>query len=142
VPSRLREPSAAARTLAGLLSVTPGLHPHHVQLIRLYLDQITPGLGPDPLPACSAQRITQASDLVVQGGPGRGRRRGVPQHIGQVADGDQPVGIEQQSREQRALPAPGDGYHRTFAPDHQRPEQAELDLEYQGDSPPPTTARR
>jgi hypothetical protein len=116
---RLRPP-AHPRALAGLFAQR--LEPGQVQLAVGDTDQVPITPGGDPRPVQIPQGLPETFDIVPQGHLCRGWRPGVPERLGELVNGHDLVGTEQQCREQHPLARRGNRYLLRLAADEQRPE--------------------
>jgi hypothetical protein len=113
---------AGGRPRAGQRVLEPG----HIKLTGLEAQHIAPATGSNPGPARLAQRLPQPLHVILHACPGRRRRIGSPQHLGQLTDRHQFAGVQQQRRQHR--PGLAARYRRgqPIAAHHQRAEQAKL----------------
>jgi hypothetical protein len=75
-----------------------------IELAVADLDQVTRRPGLDQVGAGRAQRRAQALNGTVQRAPRTGGQLAFPQRLAQSVQADHPAGVQQQSRQQHALP--------------------------------------
>ena len=94
-----------------------------VELARLDPHEVARGLRHDPL---APERLAEAGDVDLQRrASGLGRSR-VPKLVDQAVAGDNPVGLEQEEREQRTLLDAAEGELPAVVGDLERPEDPKL----------------
>jgi hypothetical protein len=90
------------------------------------LDQVTGRVGLDQVGAWRPQCRPQTLDRAVQGAARTRRRLALPQNLGERVEADHTPGVQQQRRQQDALPGRGHRHRSRAIADQQRPEQPEM----------------
>jgi hypothetical protein len=104
-------------------SLHEALEPDHVHVARVRDEHVTRRAVLDPL---GAQRPPQVTDIGLQGVPGSCRRFRPPQRVRETIDRDNPVGLQEEEREQRPLLRPADRYRPIARTNFQRPEKPKV----------------
>jgi hypothetical protein len=101
------------------------LEPVDVELLPAHLDRVSGGTRDDQ-PTARPERLPQMRDTDLQSGRPRRRRPFRPERIEQTVGTDDLVGMQEQHRQERAKPGPGEANGLPAVPNLERAEDAEL----------------